>query len=409
MNIIPEWSDAFGSQVAARTNVLDLASHYPYSPERWRLFVDGARQFPGYNTVAQYTHDTDRHRLSPAGGETVVFESAERPRYVVQYELAATFAFAVNQSLTGNDRIRIGLYDGSDGWYIEHRGDHADGSTGDAVMERDGSEVYRVEGVDLHKPVTAFARLKLQTGWYDITRQRWERSYARDGDQVNPVITEHGAPGERGPQTGNLPLHFEVTADASTTGLDLLAGSAAQVNLGRTTQLTRTKVFEDNYTFATTGSWVPILAIRTDPDRDIINTQLSNVTISEWGGSDDVNLLVQAHDPSKVLDGGGATLDDADYSTPAVLNAQNNIIEISSAVEQAADGTGSPTTSTADPGGYQVGWASQRQSGQGSQSKVTNRSLEAKRSLYGRDTAVVWGYADNAAEVTYEVRTEQDW
>jgi len=30
------WSDAFENQVTARTNVLDLAAHYPYSPERWR-------------------------------------------------------------------------------------------------------------------------------------------------------------------------------------------------------------------------------------------------------------------------------------------------------------------------------------------------------------------------------------
>ena len=51
---LTETRDAFGNEVNSRTNVLDLAAHYPYSPERWRVFVDGDRVFPEYGTVPQY-------------------------------------------------------------------------------------------------------------------------------------------------------------------------------------------------------------------------------------------------------------------------------------------------------------------------------------------------------------------
>jgi len=125
-DVLGDAQDAFDNLVTNRTNVLDLASHYPYSPERWRLFADGARIFPEYEAaiddLPQYEHAEDTHDLSPAAGETVTLESAERPRYVVQYELASTAAVSANQSLQGDDRVRVGLYDGSDGWYVEHRG-----------------------------------------------------------------------------------------------------------------------------------------------------------------------------------------------------------------------------------------------------------------------------------------------
>jgi len=43
-------TDAFGNEISNRTNVLDLAAHYPYSPERWRLFSNGSRIFPEYQS-----------------------------------------------------------------------------------------------------------------------------------------------------------------------------------------------------------------------------------------------------------------------------------------------------------------------------------------------------------------------
>lgn len=420
-NPIGEWQDAFENQVANRTNVLDLASHYPYSPERWRLFVDGARVFPEYadpvvNGLDQYSHGRmggsapkDVHTLSPNAGETVVLETTERPRYVVAFELAATMAAQLNQELVGDDRLRLGLFDGTDGWFFEQRSDHAPDEC-ELVCLRAGSEIYREGPFDANLVTTAFSRLGLVTGWYNITRQEWERSFSENGKQRNVRI---GGPGQsnddgRGPETGNLPIRFEITADSGTSDLELLAGSAAQVNLGTTRPLTRVKIFEVSHDFATTDAWVPICALRVDPRRDNINTQLSNVKVVEWDGADDVNITVQSHAPSKVQDGSGP-LTDSDFDQPGTLSEANNVVEESTAVTQGPDNTGIVGTTASTPGGYQIGYASFRQQGSGSKIQRTNTSSNVKRALPGRDVAIIWGNADNTESVILDVRTEQDW
>jgi len=142
-----EARDVFGSDVSKTvTNTSNLAGHYSYSPERWRLFdggkATGDRLEPEYNTVDEYNHTGDYHELKPAAGQTVIFESAERYRYVVSYEVEASFTLAINQELQGDDYVRCGFYDGTDGWFIEHNGDHAPEEV-DMVLLRAGSEVYR--------------------------------------------------------------------------------------------------------------------------------------------------------------------------------------------------------------------------------------------------------------------------
>lgn len=401
--------DAFENQVAERTNVLDLAAHYDYSPERWRLFVDGSRVFPEYNTVSQYNHAGDVHEIQPAAGETVVFESAERPRYVVQYELAATWAFAINQSLSDGDSFKIGLYDGTDGWYMEQLGSKHSDTEADFVNERGNTEQYRKENVDIHKATTAFSRLKLTTGWYNITRQKWERSYSNNGEQQNPLIGKFSYDTGRGPKVGNLPIHFEITADANTTGLTLEAGSAAQVNLGSTIAQTRTKTAPETVTINTSGTYVPLFALQNTNNQEVTNVQLTDTAIREFGVSADVTVIAIACDPSKVLDGNGNELTDADYSAPPELSDYNNVIQSTTAVEQFPDSTGTPVTSADDPGGYQVGHDSLYTGGGNSVTESVGVTGQAKRSIHPRDTIVFVANTGSTGDITVEYRLEQDW
>lgn len=401
--------DAFGNDISNRTNVLDLAAHYHYSPERWRLFVDGSRVFPEYNAVSQYNHAGDVHELQPAAGETVVFESAERPRYVVQYELASTFAFALNQSLSDGDSLKVGLYDGTDGWYMEQIGGKHTDTQADFVSERSGTERYRQENVDIYKATTTFARLKLKTGWYNITRQEWVRSFSDDGKQVNPTIGSFSYDSGRGPGVGNLPIHFEITADANTTGLTLEAGSAAQVNLGKTTQLTRTKTAPQTATINTADTYVPLFALRNDDHHKITNVQLTDVAIREFDGNADITVIAIACDPSNVLDANGNELTDADYSAPPELSEYNNVIQASTAVERFPDSTGTPVTSADDPGGYQTGHDSLYTGGGNTITESVGVTGQAKRGIYPRDVHVFVAKAGGTGDITVEYRLEQDW
>jgi len=408
--------DAFDNETTNRTNILDLASHYPYSPERWRIFVDGTRQFPSYNSVPQYTHDDDRHLLQPAAGETVVFESAEKPRYVVGYELEATFAHTVNQALTSGDRVRVGAYDGEDGWYAEHRGDHAAKEV-DLMVRRAGNVVARSEDQLLERPLTKFTRFALQTGWYSVTRQEWRQSFpaqspATGSDeykQQNPQIGTTAIPDQRGSRVGNVPIHFEVTASDTTTDLVLRAGSAAQVNLGTTTPLQRTKFAVTTDNIDTAGTWVPLRVYRVDPDRDIINTQLDTVSIVEFPQGETVQVLVQAYSKLNVADANGNQLTDSNFEVLPEFNAQNNALQTSTDVEQVADDTGTLQTTIDSPGGFQIGRdilaAGSGPEATGDVPNLTN----IKRPLYADDLFVVFGKTASTGDVSYQIQFEQDW
>lgn len=404
-------SDAFRNLVIPRTNVLDVASHYPYSPERWRLLVDGSRVFPEYNTVSQYTHGGDVHEITPNAGETVVFQTAERPRYVVQYELASTFASNLNKAgadLQGDDRFRAGLYDGTDGWFIEHNSSH-EADTVDIVELSAGSEVYREEDVDALVPLTRFARFKIQTGWYKVTRQEWERSYSSDGVQINDTIAKVSSDGNDGPEVGNLPIRYEIRADSGTSDLQLNAGSVAQVNLGQTTALTRNKVDEETITVDTTNAWVPLFAFRTDPDRSIVNTQLTDIAISEFGGNADIRLTVNSFAPENVADANGNQLTDSDFSTPPLFSPTNNVLEVSDNVDQVVNGSGTLQSSMQDPGGFQVGFDALNTGGGNTVTDNTPGPVASKRPVYPQDIVVLLANAGGTGDVTFQFRTEQDW
>lgn len=401
-DILQNNRDAFDKPIADTTkNALDIASHYPYNPERHRLYVNGSRVFPQYGSVSQYNHATDVHELSPAAGETVVLETNERPRYVVQYEIAATWALSISQSLQSGDRVRFGLYTDQNGWFFEHNDTHSPNDV-DLVIRRAGSEVVR-EAEALSRPLTDFTRPELYTNWYNVGRQLWKQTYTDSGVQINQDIGTTSVDGERGPQVGNLPLRYEVTAGSGTSNLTLDAGSMGFVVLGDVTATTREKTHRFTHTFSTTGSWVPIGAIRIDPDRYIVNTQLKNTDVVSFGGSSgtSVRVMPMAVDPSKT--------DAATWAAPAELSATNSVIQTASTVSTFPDSTGTVVSSASDPGGYQLGYGSWYSTGTGSKTAVASGSPTRKRALSDRDVCIFLGNSSAAADVTVEVVTAQEF
>lgn len=409
-NLSQGYTDVFGKEIVDVTsNHIDIASHYPYNPERWRIFVDGSRQLKQYGSVSQYNHTGDRHELIPSGGEKVVLETAERPRYVVQYEVAYSCGLKINQSLNSGDHVRFGAWDGSEGWYIEHNGGHSSASDADLVVLRNGSKQTTKSDVDSKKSFQIFSRILLRTAWYDMTRQLWLRSYTSSGKQQNTEIGRTSLDSSAGPATGNLPLRFEVKAASGTSGLKAICGSVGMNVLGSNTGRARNKVLQKTINIDTTGSWVPLLAIRGRSNYDIVNNQISEFQVTEFGPTDDVQLLFQAHDSSKVKNSSGNALTDSDYSVPNEHNSENTSIEITEAVDQAADSSGTVTSSASNPGGWQIGYASLYTSGESNNSPRNATQKQQKRPLYGRDVGVVWAKAGSAGDVTFEITTEQDW
>jgi len=405
---ILDYEDVFNNLVAQRTNILDVASHYPYSPMRWRITVDGSRVFPEYGSISQYNHAGDVHELTPSGGETIVYHTAERPRYVVGFELSVTLAFSVNQSLTGDDLLRVGMYDGDDGYYLEHDGDHADDEC-DLVVERAGTVVERESDVSLHVPVTRFARARLRTPSYNIGRQIWDRSYSEDGEQKNPTIGTTSVDDGRGPTVGNLPPYFEIQADSSTSGLQLNAGSVSMATLDSTTPLTRDGQIFERETISTTGEWVPHRAFRVGPDRDTVNVQVEAMSVRETGTGEDVFVLLQSFASSKALDSNDNELSDGNFTAPPERQEQSTAIQENGNVAKIADGGGTVTTSTTDPGGYQIaGAAIHAGSGEDASQQTVPRG-KVKRPLWPDEIGVILIKSSSTGDLAYDITFEEDW
>lgn len=398
--LLSQWSDSFGKQIADSTaNKLDIASHYPYNPERHRLFVNGSRVFPEYGSVSQYNHATDVHELTPAAGETVVMETMERPRYVVQYEIAASWAFSISQSLQSGDRLRFGLFTENNGWFFEQNDTHSD-SECDLVVRRNSSEVVR-ESTELPNPTTEFTRPELYTNWYNVGRQRWVQTYTEDGTQYNKEVGKTSVDEGRGPQVGNLPLRFEVTAGSGTSNLTLNAGSLGFVVLGNVNQTTRQKTHTFSGTISTTGTWVPLNAIRIDPDRYIVNAQVRNTDVVQFSGSGNILVMPISVDPGNT--------DASGFSAPEEMSASNSVIQSTSSVTTFPDSTGTAVSSASNPGGYQLGFGSWYSSGSGSRTTIASGSTTRKRALSDRDICVFLGNASTTGDYSVEVVTEQDW
>jgi len=403
------FEDAFGKMIADGTeNNLNLPSHFPYSPEMQRIFVDGSRVFPEYNTVSQYNHQGSFHELSPASGETVVFVSAERPSYLVQFEIKSTFALQTNQSLTTGDFVRCGLFNDTNGWFLEQNGSHSSTEV-DLVVLENGSEVVRETNTISKAIEDAFTVFELRTSWYRVGAQKWKQFFTNNGEEKKEEIGRTSIDTIGGPEQGNLPLRYEVKADSSTSGLTLRAGSTSHVTLGSSSANFRTKVgdFEDN--IGSTGTWVPIRAFRVDPNRENVNTQLSNLSILSFSDSNvtKVQTLGLAFDETNVTFGGGGS-----WSTPNFWTEENNVIQTRSDLSNIVDSTGTSVTSANNPGGFQLGFdiltslATSQKLEKGS-STVENQNV--KKTISSRDILVIMGQTDTTGDVGYSLVIEQDW
>jgi hypothetical protein len=425
------WTESFGEQVAlGTTNEADLASHYDYSPERYRVFVDGVRQFIQYDGFpAQFDDTVDSFSLLPqADGEVVTLKTAERYRYVVGYIIEWSFAFQTNQDLQPGDVWAVGYGDpdlenstddtpgpNADGWFVYQTASH-DPDTVTLAEYRNGTAVD-TDDTSLSQLPRTWGRIAGRTNWYNVGETNLTETYVGTNDngrteQQNEPVAVVGAVEGKGPERGNQRIHASVKTGADGAGnLELEVGSIGLRTLGQVTNILRTKTFDFDVDYTgTTGEFEPLLAIRVDPDRQEVNTQFNILEPLEFDGNDDIVLIAQLFDKTKVLDGNGDQLDGADFTVPTELSATNSVLQTSLAVEQVPNNTGTPQTSMVNPGGYQVAYGSLTSSGSGgSAQRVTSRARTQKRAVPNGDIAVLMARSDSTGTVTGDLQFEQDW
>jgi hypothetical protein len=399
------YEDSFGKLIADTTrDVIDIGSHYPYSPERWRLLVDGTRQFPEYGSVAEYQHLGDVHELSPSSGSTVIFETNELLTYVVQYELLASAAWSLSQALQSGDRFRWGVFNDNDGWFLEQNSGHGP-LEADLVIRRDGSDVRRTTK-SLDKPLTTFARYSTRYSWYNVGPAVWDQFYTLNGARNHRIGSVSVDDGGRGPKQGNLPIRFEITAGGSTSGLKLNAGSLGAVTLGNSTIINRVKGADFIDNLGSTGAWVPIRAFRLIPAKDIVPVRLTALDVLNFSANDDVRLLAQIMPQEKVSFGGGDS-----WGVPPEWLEQNNALETRTDVSSIPADDGTTSATVTNPGGYQINRSMLLQGGGGQNSYRYDAGGDQvqKRKIPQKDYLVILAKSGSTGDITYDLVSEQDW
>lgn len=422
--------DAFGRRVSlGATNEADIGGHYVYSPERFRVFVNGDRQLLQYDdptdplsfpNTPEFANAVDSHRLTPQSSDDVItMETTERFRYVVQYVLEWSSALELNQLLQSGDALTLAFGDAdlenstddfpgpaADGWVWHWHSGLDDDQV--RIGEYRAGDVVDATVAHQKKAIDIWTRRAGETNWYNVGNTEFTETFTDDGAQKNPVVGKTSADDARGPETANKPIQLSVKADTGAGSLTADLGSVGARTLGDVGGMTRTKFAPAEVTVDTADTWVPAFGFRIDPARNIVNTQAIALEIMQTATSSDVQATLQACHPPNVRDSSGNQLTDADWSYPAVHNPQNTVVQVTSAVDQASDGTGTVVTDTDDVGGYQLGWASLYTSGQGSKTESRSVSRTRKRQLSDRDIGVVYFKVGSAGGVTFEHGFEQD-
>ena len=429
MEYLDKSRDAFERDVRlGTTNEADLAAHYPYSPERYRVLIDGVREQIQYDGFpAQFTDNVDSFSLLPqSDGEVVTFETNERYRYVVQYVLEWSAAFQINQDLQAGDAWAVGYgipdFENSgddtpgpsaDGWFI-YQNSSMPTQEAELVEYRNGTEVDSAT-LEFQELPQTWGRIAGETNWYNVGETTVTETYTTANPyekQQNIVKGRVSADDGKGPETGNHALRASVKAGDGAGSLELEVGSFGLRTLGNVQGLLRVKTFDFIGSYdGPTGEFEPLIALRTDPNRNIINTQLAVLEPLEFSGSDDIVLIAQVFDKRNVLDSGGNQLTGSDWQTPPELNATNSIVEESFNVAQFPDANGNIVTSAINPGGYQVGYGSLTNTGSGGagSARVSSRGRTQKRQLPSDDIVVILARSPSTGDVTCDVQFEQDW
>jgi hypothetical protein len=399
------------------TNKADIASHYNHSPERHRLYINGSRFNLQYgNTTPKFTDSPDSYDLKPAANDVIEYQTAERFRYAVGYILSISQAFRASQSLETGDKIVVGYGEAdlandmanADGWFVEFVPELDDD---DAYITeyRDGTQLdsQRVSGLNrFNNPLTDWRRIENTLNWYNVGNREVIETFTDGGIQKNQKVQDSSIDGNKGPLTGNHRVTFGVKAGSNTDNLVLECGSVGVIIKGNADRIVRDKAgaFTGTYQELTADNWEPVAAMRINPDEDLVNVQLTGFQVMESVDNTDVQLLAISVDSSNT--------DASNFRTPIEHNEDNSVLEITDATTDVTtfpDSNGNIVTNATNPGGYQLGYASQYTEGTGTNERSSGESRVRKRNIYNGDVAIVLAKAGTATDITFEYNTEQDW
>jgi len=392
-DVLKSQQDNFGVQVANGTrNIIDISSGYTFSPERLRYVENGTRTDP--DDSAKITDREPDFLLEPAQGDTLRMRTAERPRYIVGFDGVPSLKAQVESTLGAGDTVKIGTSDSQtpeNAAYFEINGD----SPNRLVVVKGGteqiSETFNFPGnIDETNPI----RYEIKYNWYGVGPFEFNITYTDNsqnvgGKTINDTLGELVSDTDITLNDPNMGLFHEI--DASTTGQQLSVGSYGYLVRGDVSATQRTKVSRlTGLSYGGSGDYEPIAAMRIDPDRGNVFTQINTVEVVPDATEGEVLAMVVRQ---------GDT-DASNFSTPIQHSPNNSVVEETTDVTTFPDQGGTVVTSAANPNGYQVGFFATTLTGQGATQARTSTPGRQIRPIYEDDVCIFLYKADSATSDT---------
>jgi hypothetical protein len=393
-------------------NRLDIPATYNANTERLRLLVNGTddREFGS----SQFTDRPGKYQLTAEPGDTLTFGAREPSRYVPSYEFLWGAAAWYDSAPTENHRLVVEFAD--DPRENVYGVEFTPGSTrlfqrsgGSLVDEQRKSEweidPFALGSLDRTQPWITRCFLN----WYGAGNARYDLSHTRvDGTQVNPQVGQLANREDIATEEVNLRLQVTVEhlGNSGDDPFTINIGSFGAVVRGNATQIDRVKTFTKwglggslSQSFADND---PLIALRVDPTRANVVTQVLPPSYVAGGGND-IEVLLGAV-PAGATDATG-------FSTPLQHQRDNSAIEATENVTTVpTDGAGAPDVRYLT-GGVSLGGS---RNNPGSVSgDVTNGDV--KRALFPDEVGLVLARTDPTSiqtdgSITYiRVGTEQDY
>jgi len=422
-------SDAFGKTVADITQTkADIGAGYSFNPEKLRFYDEGNRVFLQYVSSAKFTDAADVWRLQPNADNVLRLETAEKYRYTVGNVIGVSRAFEANKKVTelqGDDKIVLGYgrpdlendMANADGWFWEWDSNLTEENQVRLTEYRNGTQVFN-KVTKTNKALDAWTRIEDKFNGYNVGIDNRIETYTkldRDGfvKQVNDNLGGTANVEGKGPKSANKHVTFNVRSDANTTDLELDVGSIAVIAFGNHTPQVRVKAADlgssyeaTTLSYTATDLYEPLFAIRRDPNKDNISTDITSLDLNEFSGGDDAQILGIAVDPNKT--------DASNWVTPNEHNSDNSAVQITEDVTSYPDINGNivdgnTNAYVSDPGGYQLGLSNCFVEGRGTNIRRSSTQKVRKRKIQNGDVLIILGISSTTGDFAVTFDTEQDF
>lgn len=296
--------------VVDRDNRFDVASEYPLS-EQNDIYTTGV------------THDAAESRIRiRANASTESIETVEQLTYSPGYVAEVGMALHVPTAPTGDQEIRWGYWDGSDGVYFgwDSTGLYFEDMRGDTRQGKVRQSDWNGEGLQDIDPAQALQDgtiTRLILGLYNYGGVEGQL-FDKDADRklIKPRTAHKFRPtGQTTLSAQNLPLRVEV-ANPAAADFDVYVADRQATIRGNFTPSRRLKGETRTAVSLSGTDWVPVLTIRKKAAFQNIEVGLFSANLKA-----DTDLFIQFRS-----DAGSET--DGDYATPSNNGADETAVEV---------------------------------------------------------------------------------